>query len=166
MRESTSRLNNFFGPLAAIACVVLVPSLASAQAIGGTVTDATGAVLPGVTVEARSPALIEQVRTVTTDGAGRYLIVALEPGTYTVTFGLSGFSTVVREGVQLRTGFTATIDTQLSVGDLQETITITGATPVVDIQNVHQRQVVDREIIDTVPTGSRSRRTPFSCPGW
>jgi hypothetical protein len=151
--------------MAAIACVVLAPSLASAQAIGGTVTDTTGGVLPGVTVEARSPALIEQVRTVTTDGAGRYLIVALEPGTYSVTFRLSGFSVVVREEIQLRTGFTATIDTQLSVGDIQESVTITGATPVVDIQNVHQRQVVDREIIDTVPTGKSFQAYALLVPG-
>src|SRR5438128_8277632 len=110
MRESSSRLNHFFRPLAAIACVVLVPSLASAQAIGGTVTDATGSVLPGVTVEARSPALIEQVRTAVTNSSGQYQIVELRPATYSVTFTLTGFSTLVREGLELTSGFTATVD--------------------------------------------------------
>ena len=109
---------------------LLVPQSATAQAIGGTVTDSTAAVLPGVTVEARSPALIEQVRSVVTDGAGQYLIIALEPGTYTVTYGLPGFSTLVREGIELSTGFTATIDIQLSVGDVAETVTVSGASPV------------------------------------
>ena len=99
-----------------IAVLLLVPTVASAQAIGGTVTDTTGSVLPGVTVEARSPALIEQVRTAFTDGAGLYQIVELRPGTYSVTFTLHGFSTVVREGIELTTGFTANVDVQLRVG--------------------------------------------------
>src|SRR3989442_9060264 len=104
-------------------CLVLLvgflmsPTTAVAQsAIAGTVTDTTGAALPGVTVEARSPALIEQVRTVVTDGTGKYLIVALVPGSYSVQFSLTGFRTVVREGIQLSTGFTASIDAQLPVG--------------------------------------------------
>src|SRR5262245_57008869 len=92
-----------------IAGLMLVPAVTSAQAISGTVTDASGAVLPGVTVEARSPALIEQVRTAFADGAGRYQIVDLRPGTYNVTFTLTGFSTLVREGIELTTGFTATV---------------------------------------------------------
>ena len=118
---------------ASVCCLFLAPNSAYAQAIGGTVTDTTGAVLPGVTVEARSPAIIEQVRTAVTDGAGQYLIVALEPGEYTVTFGLPGFNTVAREGIQLRTGFTAAVDVQMAVGDIQETVTVSGASPVVDI---------------------------------
>ena len=104
------------GLLAASACLLLLPGLASAQAIGGTVSDSTGAVLPGVTVEARSPALIEQVRTAVTDGNGQYLIVALETGEYSVTFTLPGFSTVVRDAVELSGGFTANIDVELPVG--------------------------------------------------
>ena len=151
--------------MALCALLLLGPGLASAQQIGGTVTDATGGVLPGVTVEARSPALIEQVRTAVTDGSGQYLIVALETGEYAVTYSLPGFGTVVREGIQLSTGFTANIDIQLSVGDIQETITVSGATPVVDIQNVEQRQVMDREVIDSIPTGKSLTSYGLLVPG-
>ena len=147
------------------ACLLLAPGLAEAQQIGGTVTDTTGGVLPGVTVEARSPALIEQVRTAITDGNGQYLIVALETGEYSVTYSLPGFGTVVREGVQLNTGFTATLDIQLSVGDIQETITVSGATPVVDIQNVEQVAVMDREVIDSIPTGKSLTSYGLLVPG-
>ena len=98
--------------------------------ISGTVRDSSGAVLPGVTVEAASPALIEKSRSVATDGQGVYRIIDLRPGTYTVTFTLQGFSTVRREGVELTTGFTAAVNADLAVGDLKETITVSGATPV------------------------------------
>ena len=146
-------------------CLVLVPSLANAQQIGGAVTDATGGILPGVTVEARSPTIIEQVRTVVTDGAGQYLIVALEPGTYTVTYTLPGFSVFVREGIELTSGFTASIDAQLSVGDIQESVTVSGASPVVDIQNVEQRAVMSREVIDSIPTGKSINSYGLLVPG-
>ena len=95
--------------------------------------------LPGVTVEAASPALIEKVRTVVTDGEGRYNIVDLRPGTYAVTFTLAGFSTLKREGIVLTSGFTATVNAELPVGALEETITVTGATPLVDTQNVRKQ---------------------------
>ena len=137
----------------ATASFLLAAAAAHAQQIGGTVTDATGGVLPGVTVDARSPSIIEGVRTAVTDGSGQYLIVALEPGTYAVTYSLPGFGTLIREGIELSTGFTANVDVQLSVGDIAETVTVSGASPVVDIQNVEQRQVMDREIIDSIPTG-------------
>ena len=150
---------------AGIALSLLVPGLASAQAIGGAVTDATGGVLPGVTVEARSPSLIEQVRTGVTDGNGQYLIGALEPGTYTVTFSLAGFTSLVREGIVLNTGFTASIDVQLAVGDIQETVTVTGASPVVDIQNVERREVMDRAVIDSIPTGKTYQNYTLLVPG-
>src|SRR5438477_498406 len=108
----------------------LVPIAAWAQVptgtIAGAVTDTTRAVLPGVTVEAASPALIEKVRSVVTDGQGQYKIVDLRPGTYTVTFTLPGFSTAVRTGVELTAGFTAAIDQQLRVGEVAETIVVTG----------------------------------------
>ena len=120
---------------------------------------------PGVTVEARSPAIIEQVRTVVTDGAGQYLIVALDPGTYSVTYSLPGFGTLVREGLELSTGFPASIDVQLSVGDIEETVTVSGASPVVDIQNVDQRQVVDRQVIDSIPTGKSFQAYALLVPG-
>ena len=107
-----------------IAGLLLSPTVTSAQAIGGAVTDTTGGALPGVTVEARSPALIEQVRTVFTDGAGLYEIVGLLPGTYSVTFTITGFSVVIRQGIELTTGFTAKVDAQLRLGAITETIKI------------------------------------------
>ena len=154
-RMSETRHGHRHAQLAAVAgtlCLLLVPSLAHAQAIGGTVTDTTGAVLPGVTVEARSPALIEQVRTAVTDGSGQYLIIALETGTYSVTFTLPGFSTLIREGVALGSGFTANIDAQMAVGGLEETITVTEATPTIDVQSVRQSETIDREIFEVLPT--------------
>ncbi len=144
---------------------LLAPNPAGAQQIGGTVTDTTGGVLPGVTVEARSPDIIEQVRTAITDGNGQYLIVALEPGTYAITYSLPGFSRVIREGIELSTGFTATVDIQLAVGDIQETVTVSGASPVVDIQNVQQRQVMSREVIDSIPTGKSITGYGLLVPG-
>src|SRR5262245_22576372 len=115
-------------------CFALLPSMVNAQtaltgAIAGTVRDATGAVLPGVTGEAASPALIEKVRSVVTDTEGLYRVVDLRPGVYTVTFSLPGFATVRREGLELTTGFTATVNAELKVGDVQETITVSGASP-------------------------------------
>ena len=139
--------------LVALVTLMLLPGTASAQAIGGAVTDTTGGVLPGVTVEARSPVLIEEVRTAVTDGAGQYLIIALQSGDYTVTFSLPGFSSLLREGVQLSAGFTANIDAQLAVGSVQETITVTDASPVVDVLTVAQHASIDREVIDTIPSG-------------
>ncbi len=148
-----------------LAMLLLIPGVAGAQQIGGTVTDTTGGVLPGVTVEARSDALIEGVRNAVTDGNGQYLIVALEVGSYDVTYSLPGFGTVLREGIELSSGFTANIDIQLSVGDIAETITVSGATPVVDIQNVEQRAVMDREVIDSIPTGKSFQSYALLVPG-
>ena len=139
--------------------LLLLPSAAHAQAsIAGQVRDASGAVLPGVTVEASSPALIEKVRSVVTDGTGQYRIELLPPGDYTVTFTLPGFSTVKREGIQLTGTFTATIDTDLRVGAVEETITVTGETPIVDVQSATRQRVIDRELIDDLPAG----RSPFA----
>src|SRR5262245_65231495 len=116
-----------------VALAVLLPTIAYAQAtITGTVKDSSGAVLPGVTVEASSPALIEKVRTVVTDGGGQYRVVDLRPGTYAVTFSLAGFSTVRREGIELSGSLTATVNADLRVGTLEETITVTGDSPIVD----------------------------------
>ena len=153
-RSSTRRHYRRIGLVAAAGavCLLLAPTLAHAQAIGGTVTDTTGGVLPGVTVEARSPALIEQVRTAVTDGNGQYLIVALEPGDYTVTFTLPGFSTLVREGVELGTGFTANVDGQMAVGALEETVIVTEASPTIDVQSVQQTETIDREVFEVLPT--------------
>ncbi len=137
--------------------LILVPMCASAQqvagAIAGQVRDTTGAVLPGVTVEASSPALIEKVRTAVTDDTGQYRIVDLRPGVYAVMFTLTGFSTVRHEELTLTTGFTATVDAELAVGDISETITVSGQAPVVDVQNVTQQTVFSRTVLDVVPSG-------------
>src|SRR5262245_35088156 len=116
--------------------LVLVPAAAFAQAaITGVVKDVSGAVLPGVTVEASSPVLIERVRVVVTDDTGQYRIVDLRPGTYIVTFSLTGFNAYKREGVALNGDFVATINADLKVGSLQETITVSGESPIVDVQS-------------------------------
>jgi hypothetical protein len=131
-------------------------SSASAQgqsgSIAGAVKDATGAVLPGVTVEASSPALIEKTRSVVTDGQGAYKIVDLRPGVYTVTFTLPGFATVKRDGIELTTAFTANVNAELRVGGVTETITVSGESPIVDVQNVVQKATSSRTVMDSLPT--------------
>ncbi|HZM92700.1 MAG TPA: carboxypeptidase regulatory-like domain-containing protein [Vicinamibacterales bacterium] len=124
----------------------------SAAAISGVVKDASGAVLPGVTVEASSPVLIEKVRTTVTDVNGEYRIIELRPGTYAVVFTLPGFRPFRRDELELPSNFTATINANLEVGGIEETITVSGATPLVDTQNVTQRTVISRTIMDAVPT--------------
>jgi Carboxypeptidase regulatory-like domain/TonB-dependent Receptor Plug Domain len=134
--------------------VLLVPATAFAQSvIAGTVRDTSGAVLPGVTVEAASPVLIEKVRTVSTNEQGQFTIVDLRPGAYTVTFTLSGFNTFKRERLELPTDFTATIDVEMRIGTLEETVTVTGESPVVDVSSTARVQVLDREMLDSIPTG-------------
>ncbi len=135
-----------------VGVLLLVPALARAQAaISGTVKDASGAVLPGVTVEATSPDLIEQTRAAVTDASGRYRIVDLRAGTYTVTFALPGFTSVKREGIVLSGAFTATIDADLRVGALQETVTVTGETPIVDVQSVRRETTIASDIVTAIP---------------
>ena len=147
----------------AIGCfAMLVASVAAAQsptsgAISGVATDATGGVLPGVTVEASSPALIEGVRTAVTSGDGFYRILDLRPGAYAVTFTLPGFNAIRREGVELTTGFTATINAELAVGSVAETVTVTGASPVVDIQNVRTQTELGKEFWHALPTAKNLR---------
>jgi hypothetical protein len=132
--------------------VLLAPASAYAQAsITGVVRDSSGGVMPGVTVEAASPVLIEKVRSTVTDSAGLYRIVDLRPGTYTLTFTLPGFTTVVREGLQLAGSITLTIPAELRVGSLQETLTVTGATPVVDVQNARTQTVLNADVIAALP---------------
>jgi hypothetical protein len=138
--------------LAGLLCGVSREARAQAAgAIAGVVRDTSGAVMPGVTVEASSPALIEKVRSVVTDAEGQYKIIDLRPGTYSVTFTLAGFSTVKREGVELSAGFTATINGELRVGALEETITVTGQSPIVDTQNVTQQKVIQMQVIQSLP---------------
>lgn len=143
---------------ATLLCVVAPVAARAQSGIAGTVTDTTGAVLPGVTVEAASPVLIEKVRSAVTDGQGNYRVTDLRPGMYSITFTLPGFSTVVREGVRLEADFTASISVQLKVGGVEETITVTGASPIVDVQSTTRRDVLSREMIETLPTG-RSYQT-------
>jgi hypothetical protein len=139
------------------ALCALFPSAAAAQLAGssgiaGVARDTSGAILPGVTVEASSPALIEQTRSVVTDGQGRYSIVELRPGVYTVSFTLPGFSTVRREGVELGPNFTATVNAEMRVGALEETITVRSESPVVDVLRVESRNVISQEALETLPT--------------
>lgn len=150
--------------------LVLLPAPAAAQSLAtgtitGVVRDASGAVLPGVTVEASSPALIEKVRSAVTDGQGIYRITDLRPGTYSVTFSLTGFGTVRREGVELTTGFTARVNADLAVGSLEETITVSGAAPVVDTQNVTQQRVFAREVLENIPIATSVREFATLIPG-
>jgi hypothetical protein len=133
---------------------LLIPGIAAGQsAIAGVARDATGAVLPGVTVEVSSPALIEKTRSTVTDQAGQYRVVDLRPGTYAVTFTLQGFNTVKREGVVLDANFTAPVNAEMRVGSITETVTVTGESPIVDVQNTMRRETVNRELLDTIPTG-------------
>jgi hypothetical protein len=141
-------------PLAGLALVLaLLPRVAAAQStIAGLVTDTTGAVLPGVTVEASSPALIEKVRSVVTNADGRYSIVDLRPGEYSVTFTLRGFSTVKREGINVASNVTVPVNAELRVGAVSETVTVSGVSPVVDIQQAAERAVLSRDVLDALPT--------------
>lgn len=138
----------------ACAIALLVSTSAYAQsAITGTVRDASGAAMPGVTVEAASPVLIERVKSAVTDSNGGYRITDLRPGIYSVTFTLTGFSTYRREAFELPADFTSTLNAELKVGALEETITVTGASPVVDVASAARVQTLDRETLDTLPTG-------------
>jgi hypothetical protein len=129
------------------------PTVGLAQsAIAGTVKDSTGAVLPGVTVEASSPALIEKVKTTNTDQEGQYRIVDLRPGTYTVNFSLTGFTPVIRESVVLEASFTAPINVEMRVGTVEESVTVAGASPVVDVQTSQRRELVSQQFVDSLPT--------------
>jgi hypothetical protein len=140
--------------LGVLFCLLAAPMAAFADSeIAGIVTDATGAVLPGVTVEVTSPALIEQTRSVVSDAAGAYRIVDLRPGAYKVTFTLPGFNTFVRDGIVLESDFTATINAQMKVGGVEETITVSGASPVVDVSSTMSRTVLSQEQIEALPTG-------------
>ena len=133
--------------------------------ITGVVRDTSGAVLPGVTVEVASPALIEKVRSVVTDDAGQYRVENLRPGTYTVTITLPGFSTVRRDGVELTGTFTASVNAEMRVGAVEETITVTGESPIVDVQSTARQQVLDAEIINALPSGRNAATLAGFLPG-
>jgi hypothetical protein len=152
--------------VAALFVVLLLPSAAFAQAaITGVVRDTSGAVLPGVTVEAASPVLIERTRSVVSDDTGQYRIVDLRPGTYSVTFALPGFNTVKREGIELSGDFVATISIELRVGALEETVTVTGESPIVDVQSARVQTVIDRDVIAAIPSSRNATGIQSLVPG-
>ena len=152
--------------VAVLAAVLPYPVAVFAQAsITGVVKDASGAVLPGVTVEAASPVLIEKVRSVVTDGAGRYQVVDLRPGAYTVTFTLPGFNTFKRDGIELTGSVVASVDAELRVGALEETITVTGEAPVVDVQSTVRQRVLNSEVINTIPAARNFAALGTLIPG-
>ena len=147
----------------------LIPASAWAQGqtgtIAGTVKDTTGAVLPGVTVEASSAALIEKARSAVTDSSGQYRIENLRPGMYSLTFALQGFSTIKREGIELTGSFTATVNAELKVGAVAETVVVTGETPVVDVVNAKQQETVTGETLSAIPTARLYHSIAALVPG-
>ena len=148
------------------ALVILRPLSGSAQsAFSGVVKDPSGAVLPGVTVEVASPVLIEKTRTVVTDEQGRYTIVDLRPGTYKMTFALIGFSTFIRDGVELPSNVTVPINAELRVGAIEESVTVTGQSPLVDVTNAQKTQVVARDVLDALPTTRNMQSVGSIVPG-
>jgi Carboxypeptidase regulatory-like domain len=168
MRDRRLSRNVWFAVALSATWFVSIPATALAQAnsgIAGVVRDSSGAVLPGVTVEAASPALIEKVRTVVSDEKGEYKILDLRPGTYTVTFSLPGFSTVKREGIELTANFTGNVNAELRVGSLEETVTVSGATPTVDVQNVIQQRTINKDIISAIPSGRTEQTVASVIPG-
>ena len=146
-RRFTRTLLTFVGAM------LLSSAVYAQSAIVGVVKDSSGATMPGVTVEAASDVLIEKVKSAVSDSDGAYRIADLRPGTYSVTFTLTGFKTFKRDGLQLPSEFTATVNAELGVGSLEETITVTGASPVVDVTSAAKTQVLNREAIDLIPTG-------------
>src|ERR671910_2699351 len=146
--------------------LLLFPAVAHAQsAFSGVVRDTSGAVLPGVTVEASSPVLIEKVRSAVTDGEGRYSIVDLRPGSYLVVFTLTGFNTFRRDGLDLPANFTMQINADLRVGSLEESITVTGDAPVVDVASTQRTLVLNRELLDSLPSARNYAGLAALMPG-
>ena len=146
--------------------LALLPATAYAQSIAGVVKDASGGVLPGVTVEAASPVLIEKTRSAVTDSTGQYRLADLPPGSYTVTFTLSGFATLKREAVEVAGNGTTTISESLRVGNVSETITVTGETPVVDIQTSTKKQVtLSAAVLQEIPVSRGYGNLLATIPG-
>ena len=153
--------------LAISAFLVLLPGIAFAQEgqIAGVVRDTAGLVMPGVLVEVTSPALIEKARSATTDDSGQYRITSLPVGTYTVTFTLEGFSKQQRDNIVLTTGFTASINATMTVGQRSETVTVVGESPIVDVQNARQVATFGGAEIRDLPTGRNLRSLLTLTPG-
>ena len=152
--------------LVLVMSIVLVPTAVFAQAaIAGLVKDSSGAVLPGVTVEATSPALIEKVRAAVTDGTGQYRIEDLRPGIYAVTFTLPGFGAFRRQGIELTGSFTATIDADMKVGELTETVTVTGESPILDVQSARRQITLDSDVLRAIPSQRNYGSMVMMVPG-
>ena len=152
--------------LFSLVCIVFLPASATAQSqINGVVRDESGGVLPGVTVEASSPVLIEKVRSAVTDDQGRFNIIDLRPGVYRITFTLTGFNTVVREGLEVPGGVAVTSNADLKVGALEETITVSGQTPLVDVTQATRTQVLTRDLIDALPSTRNIMSVGMMVPG-
>jgi Carboxypeptidase regulatory-like domain len=148
------------------AALCAVDALAQERAsIVGVVQDSSGAVLPGVTVEASSAVLIERVRSGVTDGSGRYAIIDLRPGTYSVTFSLPGFKSYKRDGIVLEGAFAATVNASLSVGQVEETVLVTAASPVVDLQSTQNQSVINRQALDVLPAARTMQGGASLVPG-
>ena len=140
--------------------------MASAQSgIAGVVRDTSGGVLPGVMVEATSPALIEKVRTVVTGSDGAYRILDVRPGVYVVTFSLPGFNTIKRDGIELPAAFTATVNVEMQLGALKETITVSGASPLVDVQNATAQQHLSSQMLESIPSARSIQGLATLTPG-
>jgi len=151
-----------------IVVTLVGPASARAQvngAIAGIIKDVSGAVLPGVTVEASSPALIEKVRSAVSDGGGQYRIEDLRPGTYAITFTLPGFSVYKREALELPSNFTATVNAEMKVGELAETITVTGESPIVDVQSARRQTTLSNDVIRAIPTVRNYNSMVLLVPG-
>jgi hypothetical protein len=161
----SARLSRVAGA-AAFAALIVLPSVAHAQAtLAGTLRDTSGAVLPGVTVEATSTVLIEGARTAVTDATGQYRILALPPGAYRVTFTLPGFAVVVREGVEMTGTGTITINAELRVSNLEETITVSGETPVVDVRSTRREAVLSSDVVAALPASRGVGNLLMAVPG-
>src|SRR5215471_10406187 len=149
-----------------VLALLFLPASAFAQAsISGTVKDASGGILPGVTIEAASDVLIEKTRTATTDGNGRYQLVDLRPGKYTVTFQLGGFGTVKRDGVELSGTSNTVVDADLKVGAVAETITVTGEAPLVDVSSTKRESVLDHDTVQNLPSSRQYFTLARMIPG-
>ena len=159
------RLVVLFGAMAVLGVAVVPTEVFAQAAIAGVARDETGAVLPGVSVEAASPALIEKTRVVYTDGEGVYRITDLRPGRYTVTFILQGFQTFRRDGVTLSGNAVATVNGEMRLGAIEETLTVTGEAPLVDVASTTKEQVLTRELLETIPTGRQIWTVGFTLPG-
>ena len=159
-------MRTFLRSILLVALSTVLPAAAFAQAsIAGSARDSSGAVLPGVSVEASSPALIEKVRTAVTDDRGLFRIVSLPPGTYSVIFSLPGFNQVKRDGIELSGSFTAQIDAALAVGGVSETVTVSGTTPIVDVQSVGRQTTISSELLTAIPTARSWAATALLIPG-